>query len=100
QQALDLPDILFRQAPVVITKRAQIDDRVGLDTAGEIDVRVEVAERQRSWRRENGFSAVQTGITRPRHGSPSMRGTVDKDHVVQQVDRFKAQDERRIAMLL
>jgi hypothetical protein len=67
---------------------------------GEIDVRVEVAERQRPRRGKDRFSPVKTGISRPRHRSPSVRSTVHEDHVVEQVDRLKAQNQRRVAMLL
>src|SRR4030095_3348374 len=63
QHALDLPDIFFRQPPVVIAEHTQIDHRVGLDAAGEVDVRVEIAERQRPRRREDGSSTVKTWVT-------------------------------------
>src|SRR5215471_13008009 len=48
QHALHFPDILFRQPPVVITEHPEIDNRVPFDATGEIDVRVEVAERERA----------------------------------------------------
>ena len=47
QHLLDLPDTLCRNPPVVRAHHAQIDDGVRLDASSEVDVRLEVAERQR-----------------------------------------------------
>jgi hypothetical protein len=96
----DLPDVLVRQPPVIVPQHAQIDDGVRLDAACGIDVRLDVAERERARRREERQSSVQAGIARARDRSPSRWRAIDEDDVIEQVDRLEAQDERRVSMLL
>ena len=100
QHLLDLPHVLLREAPVVGLEHSQIDDAVGFHASGEVDVSLVVTECQRARRREHRLPAVQSGIARPRHRSPAARRPVDEDHVVQQIDRLEAEDQRRIPMLL
>ena len=89
-----------REPPVVGPHHAKIDDGVRLDAAGEVDVRLEVAERERAWRRKQRPPPVQARIARARDRSPSGLRSIDEDDVIEQVDRLEAQHERRIAMLL
>ena len=71
QHLLDLPHVLRREPPVVRAHHTQIDDGVGLDAAGEVDVRLEVAERERARRRKERPPSVQAGIARARDRSPA-----------------------------
>ena len=89
------PTAASRSAPARANRHA-----VRLDAAGEVDVLVEVAERERPRRREHRLPAVQARIARARDGAPACRRAVDEDHVIEQVDRLEAEDERRIAVLL
>ena len=100
QHPLDLPHVRVRQPPVVVAHHAQIDDGVAGDAAGEVDVRIDVAERQRARRGEDRLPAVQARIARARDRSPAAAPPVDEDHVIELVDRLEAEDERRIAVLL
>ena len=100
QHPLDLPHVRLRQPPVVVAERAQVDDRIPLDASGEVDVRIEVAERERARRREHRLASVQARIARPRDRSPAARPAIDEDDVIEQVDRLEAEDERRVAVLL
>ena len=53
QHALDLPDVGRGQPPVVVAHLLrEIDDGVAGDAAGVVDVRIDVAQRQRARRRE------------------------------------------------
>ena len=97
---LDLPHVLLRQPPVVASEHPQIDDRVRLDAPGEVDVPLEVAQRQRARRGEDRLAPVQSRVARARDRAPARRRAVDEDHVVEQVDRLEAEDQRRIAVLL
>ncbi len=99
QHALDLPDVARRQSPVVVPERAQIHDRVASYAAGVVDVRIDIAQRQRAWCREDGLAAMQAGIARSRNGSPSAVQAIDEDHVVEVIDRLEAEDERRVSVL-
>ncbi len=115
QHPLHFPHVLSRQAPVVGTHDAKIDQREGRDASGEVDVLVEVTGGERPRRREDGLSSVQPRIPRPRDGSPE-KGSggvfagllrkplptpllVHEDDVVELVDRFEADDERRVPVL-
>ena len=100
QHLLDFPHILLGQTPVVLAHHPQIDDGVRLDAAGEIDVRLDVAERERARRGEERLPAVQSGIARSRDRSPAGAGAIDEDDVIEQVDRLEAEDQRRVAVLL
>ena len=85
--------------PVVVAHDPQVDDGVGRDAAGEVDVRIDVTEGERARRREDRFPAVQSGIARARDRAPPAVALVDEDHVIELVDRLEAQDERRITVL-
>ena len=87
------------KAPVVGAEHAQVHHRVRFDAAGEVDVPLEIAERQRSRRGEHRLPAVQPGIARARHRSPAVRSSIHEDDMVEQVDRLEAEHERRIAVL-
>ena len=101
QDALGFPHVRFREPPVVAAEQiAEIDDGVGGHAPGEVHVRIDVAERKRARRREDRLAAVQAGIARARHRSPSSAAPVDEDHVVELVDRLEAHGERRVAVLL
>src|SRR3954464_2225667 len=100
QHPLYFPDISWRQSPVVVADLAQICDRVTRDPAREIDVRVDVAQGQRSRRGKHRFTPVQSRITRSSDRSPPAVLTIDEEDVIQLVDRFKRHDERRPSMLL
>src|SRR5262249_37584925 len=65
-----------------------------------IDVRIEVAERQRAGADERGLASVQARVARPPDRSPSPPFPIDEEDVIELVDRFEAEDERRIAVLL
>ena len=79
---------------------SQIDDRVAGDAAVIVDVRLDVAERERARGAEDRLAPVQSGIARAADRSPSPAVPIDEQHVIQLVDRFEAEDERRIAVLL
>ena len=101
QHALHLPDVRVRQPPVVVVHgRPKIDHRVAGDASGEVDVRIEIAQRERAGCGKDGAAAVQAWIARPCHRSPTPVVTVDEKHVVQLVDRLEAEDERRVAVRL
>ena len=100
QHPFDLPDIGFGQPPVVIAQDPQIDHGVAGDAAGEVDVRLDIAERQRPRRGEHGKAPVQSGIPRSRHRSPALLLLIDEQHVIEQVGRFEAEDQRRVPVLL
>ena len=57
QHPLDLPDVRLRQPPVVVAHHAEIDDGVAGDPSGEVDVRIDVAERERARRGEHRLAA-------------------------------------------
>ncbi len=123
QHPLHFPHVLPGQAPVVGTHHAKIDQREGGDASGQVDVFVEVTGGERPRRREDGLPSVQPRIPRPRDGAPETSSIVDRrssivwsdrrwtmddgrwttlvheDHVVELVDRFEADDERRIPVL-
>ena len=99
EHALDFPHVCFGNSPVVIAHHLrEIDDGVAGYPAGEVDVWIEVTERERTGGCEDGLPPVQTRIARPRHRTPSSAAFVDEHHVIQGVDRFEAQDERRVAV--
>ena len=89
---------------------AQVDKRERFDAPGEIDVGVEIAGRERARRGEHRLPPVQPRIARAGHGPPKgsdhSRGQtpfwllVYEDHMIELVDRFEADDERRIPVLL
>src|SRR5258708_557485 len=100
QHAFDLPDVRLSQPPVVVPHLSiHIDDRVAGEAPGVINVRVGVAQGQRSWRGEDRQSPVQTGIAGSRHRSPSTLPLIQKDDVIKMVDRFEAEDERGVTVL-
>ena len=78
---------------------------------GQVDIRVEIARRERARRREDRLPSVQPRIARPRDGTPERVGSIStlrssgpflihENHMVELVDRLEADDERRIPMLL
>src|SRR5262249_24506130 len=98
QHPLDLPDVRVRESPVVVAHLVRhVDDRVARDAAGEVDVWIRVSERERSWRLEHGPAAVQTRIPRASHRSPAPATLIDEDDVVEVIDRFETEHERRVA---
>ncbi len=115
QHPLHFPHVPSGQAPVVGAHHAKINQRESRDASGEIDVLVEVAGGQRPRRREDRLASVQPRVARPRDGAPEegsggvfTRVTrkplptpflVHENHVVELVDRFEADDERRIPVL-
>src|SRR5678815_3135990 len=100
QHLLDLPYVLRCEPPVVRAHHAEIDDRVRLDATGEIDIRLEVTERERARRRKQRPSSVKTRVTRASDRSPPCPGSIDEDDVTVQVDRFVAEHEPWIPLLL
>src|SRR5262249_53210174 len=78
----------------------EVDDRVAGDPASEVDVRVEIAERQRSRRREHRTAAMQPRIAGASNRAPPPASPVNEYYVVERVDRLDAQDQRRKTMLL
>ncbi len=100
QEALNLPDVLFREPPVPRPQNSEVNHRVRFDAAGVVHVALGVAERKCARRGEHGFSTVQTGVTRARHRSPTLRRAVDEDHMIEEVDRLETENERGKAMLL
>ena len=100
QETFDLPHVGFRHPPVIVAKKPEIDNGVGGDAPGEVDVGIDVAEREIPWTREDRLAAVQPRIAGARDRPPSPARTVREDHVVELVDRLEAQHPRRVAMLL
>ena len=87
QRALDLPDIRGRQPPIVVAEDLlDIHNCESCHSAGVIDVRVDVAASERTWRPKHREPAVKTGIARPGDRSPSTFLLIDEDHVIQMVD--------------
>src|SRR6266540_3071856 len=100
QKPLDRPHVLGREPPIIRSQPAQIDQRVSLDAAGGVDIRIEVAHDERADRAEHRLSPVQTRVARPRHRAPAAALPVYEDDVVEPVFRFEAHDQRRITVLL
>ena len=57
-------DVLLREPPIVVPHDAEIDDGVAGHTAGEIDVGIDVAQRQIARRSEDRLASVQAGVAR------------------------------------
>src|SRR5258708_7045584 len=68
------------------TRPGRVHARVSFEAAGEIDVRIEVTVRQIAGRAERRPAAVQPGIPRTRHRTPSTARQVDENHVIEPVD--------------
>ena len=101
QHPLDLPHIPVAQPPVVVAhQRRDVHDDIAGDAAGEIDVRIHVAARERARVGEHRPAAVKARVARPGNRSPASVAPVDEDHVVELVDRFEAEKQRRVAVLL
>ena len=100
QQLLHRPHVAGGEAPVVAAHRGQVHHAVGADPAAEVDVRVDVAERQRAGRRKHRPAAVETGVARAGDRPPAPWSAVDVDDVVEPVDRLEAEQQRRMAVLL
>ncbi len=100
EQALHLPDVARREAPVVTLQDPEVDGAVSLHASRPVDVRIEVAQGESPQRPEHGPAAVQARIARPADRSPQAAGPVDEDHVIEGVHRFQAHHRRRIAVLL
>ena len=83
-----------------VAHHPQIDDGVAGHAAREIDVRIDIAQRERARRREDRQPPVEPRIARTSDRSPTARLPVHKDHVIQLVDRLEAEHERRKAVLL
>ena len=95
-----LPDIPGRQTPVVRSEDTKVDDRIAFHTSGKIDVRVHVTQRERTRRAEHGLTSVKPWIARPCDRSPAAISPVHEQHMVQLVNRFETQHERRVTVLL
>ena len=100
QHLLDLPDVLRCEPPLVRAHDTEIDDGVRFDTTSEVDIGLDVAEREGARRGEQRPSSVKARIARACDGSPARRGSIDEDDVIEQVDRFETEHERWITMLL
>ena len=61
QHPLHLPDVLLREPPIVVPHDAEIDDGVAGHTAGEIDVGIDVAQRQIARRSKTGLRPCRPG---------------------------------------
>ena len=61
----------------------------------EVDVRIHVAQGERARGAEHRAAAVQAGIAGAGDRSPAAARSIDEDHVVELVDRFEAQNQRR-----
>src|SRR5262249_25707769 len=96
QRALDFPYVAVGGPPVVAAEHAQIDNGIAGDAAGEVEVWIEIAERERTRRGEDRLAAVQPRVPRSRHRSPAAAVAIEEDHVIELVDRFEAEGERRI----
>ena len=100
EHPLDLPHVAGRQPPVIRLQRPEVGHAIRLHASREVHVGLHVAECQRPRRPEDGPPPVEARIARPGHGTPAVRPTVDKDHVVQQVGGFEAEHKRWVAVLL
>src|SRR5262249_26123246 len=87
QDALDFPRIAFRRPPVVAGENAKIDNRVAGDAAGVVDIRIEIAQRQRTRRREDRLATVESRVSRPGDRAPSAAVPVQEDDMIEFVDR-------------
>ena len=86
EHPLHLPDVGFRQAPAVGAEPAQIDQRVASQPARQIDVRIDVTERQGARRREDWFAPVQARVPLTCHRSPFPLLPIGEDDVVELVN--------------
>src|SRR5262245_1779004 len=100
QRAFDRPHVAGREAPIITAHTSEMVDAISGDTAGEVDVGVEVAQSERPGRAEHRLAPVQAGIARARDRAPAAVLPVDEDHVVEEIERLEAHDQRRIAVLL
>src|SRR6185295_3368232 len=95
EHPFDLPYVRVCQPPIVPVHPSQVDDGIAGDAACQIDVGIEVTARERLWRLEDRLPAMQAGIARSGDRSPSAVAAVHKDDMIEPVDRFKAEDQRR-----
>jgi hypothetical protein len=101
EHALHLPDVRPGQPPLVIAHQlAKVHDRVAGDAPREIDVRVDVAERKRTRRREHRLAAVESRVARTRDRPPAPTVLIGEEHMIEVVDRLEAEEQRRVAMRL
>ena len=99
QAPFDLPHVRVSQPPVVRPHHAQVDHGIAGDAARQVDIRIHITRRKRPRGGEGRFASMKARIAGPRHRPPSSTALVDEDDVIERIDRLKAQDERRIAVL-
>jgi hypothetical protein len=99
EHTFHLPHVSCREAPIVRSEGTEIDNRVAFHPSRKVDVRVDVAECERTCRGEHGLTSMKSRVARPGDGSPTTVSPIHEQHMIELVDGFKAQDERWKAML-
>src|SRR2546423_4432643 len=100
QVAFDFPDILEREAPVVISQFPQVRQPVACDPSRIIDVGIEIAPGEMPQAAKDGLAPMQAEVARARHRAPQSPSLKDEDDVVEFVLRFETHQKRRVMMLL
>src|SRR5262249_26193544 len=100
EKPLDRPHVLARKAPIVGIECAQVDDGEAGDAGGRVDIRIEVAQRQRARTSKNRLAPMQARITRSGDRTPAAALAIDEDDVIEIVHRFKGHEQGWISMLL
>src|SRR5256885_6583514 len=99
ERLLDGPYVLFREPPVRIDG-PQVENPIPVDSAREVDVRVDVGKDEIANGSENGLAPVEPRVPRPSDGAISGSVAKQEDDVVDVVSRFEVEEDRREPMLL
>ena len=100
QKSFCLPDVSCRHLPVVPAKGSEVGNRVTHNSSTEINIGLHVAQCEVAGRTENRLAPVEAGVTRPRDRSPPAAAAIHEHHMVEQVLRFQAQNQRRVSVVL
>src|SRR5262249_2879978 len=97
----DEPDVLLARhpvAPVEATQVHRLRERPQRSRAGEIEVLLEVAERELPQRAIDRLAISEEGVVRLSDRAPSIAVPIDRDDVVGVVLRLEVEDQRRVAV--
>src|ERR1051326_2073694 len=77
--ALDLPNVLRREAPVVASEFVEVGDAVAGDACRQVNVGVEVAPREQSQIAEDGAATVKAEVARAGDRTPQAAALKNED---------------------
>ncbi len=98
--ALDGPYVPLADSPFDSPEASEVNGSVSVDAARPVDVRVEVAPDEVAERAEHGPAAEKPWVSGLRDGAPSAASPEDEHDVVEVVDGFHVEEQRRIPVLL